>query len=435
MGNLKFNYLIQPYKKLTVSKFFALLTLLFSLSFNSFSQEVDIAKGKSLFNANCAACHKLNKNLIGPALAGVSAKYEKEWLYTWIKNSNAMIKSGDERAVAIWEEWNKAAMNAFPQLSNMDIDNILAYTDYKPEPVVTTTAAATTIDQGQVSGFASTDLILVVLIIILIVLVTMLFLVNKTLKSISLKSGVKYPESKPLFKVPLWKLFIRNQFLVFCSVVVFLLSSAYFAYGWLMQIGVDQGYMPVQPIHYSHKIHSGANQIECQYCHSSVRKSKHSGIPSLNVCMNCHQNIAEYNGEEDLEKGYTKDFYTNEIKKLYKAVGWDEESRTYTGDTEPVKWVRIHNLPDFVYFNHSQHVNVGGIDCKECHGPIEEMEIVYQHSSLTMGWCINCHRESEVNVKNNEYYTKIHEELSKKYGVEKLTVAQMGGLECGKCHY
>ena len=435
MGTLKFNYLIQPYKKLTVSKFFALLTLLFSLSFNSFSQEVDIAKGKSLFNANCAACHKLNKNLIGPALAGVSAKYEKEWLYTWIKNSNAMIKSGDERAVAIWEEWNKAAMNAFPQLSNMDIDNILAYTDYKPEPVVTTTAAATTIDQGQVSGFASTDLILVVLIIILIVLVTMLFLVNKTLKSISLKSGVKYPESKPLFKIPIWKLFIRNQFLVFCSVVVFLLSSAYFAYGWLMQIGVDQGYMPVQPIHYSHKIHSGANQIECQYCHSSVRKSKHSGIPSLNVCMNCHQNIAEYNGEEDLEKGYTKDFYTNEIKKLYKAVGWDEESRTYTGDTEPVKWVRIHNLPDFVYFNHSQHVNVGGIDCKECHGPIEEMEIVYQHSSLTMGWCINCHRESEVNVKNNEYYTKIHEELSKKYGVEKLTVAQMGGLECGKCHY
>jgi mono/diheme cytochrome c family protein len=427
--------LSQSYKKLTVSKFFALLTLLFSLSFNSFSQEVDIAKGKSLFNANCAACHKLNKNLIGPALAGVSAKYEKEWLYTWIKNSNAMIKSGDERAVAIWEEWNKAAMNAFPQLSNMDIDNILAYTDYKPEPVVAATAAATTVDQSQVSGFASTDLILVVLIILLIVLVAMLFLVNKTLKSISLKSGVKYPESKPLFKVPIWKLFIRNQFLIFCSVVVFLLSSAYFAYGWLMQIGVDQGYMPVQPIHYSHKIHSGANQIECQYCHSSVRKSKHSGIPSLNVCMNCHQNIAEYNGEEDLEKGYTKDFYTNEIKKLYKAVGWDEESRTYTGDTEPVKWVRIHNLPDFVYFNHSQHVNVGGIDCKECHGPIEEMEIVYQHSSLTMGWCINCHRESEVNVKNNEYYTKIHEELSKKYGVEKLTVAQMGGLECGKCHY
>lgn len=174
--------LSQSYKKLTVSKFFALLTLIFSLSFNSFSQEVDIAKGKSLFNANCAACHKLNKNLIGPALAGVSAKYEKEWLYTWIKNSNAMIKSGDERAVAIWEEWNKAAMNAFPQLSNMDIDNILAYTDYKPEPVVAATAAATTVDQSQVSGILINDLIFIGLITILIILLTVIFILRSVLK-------------------------------------------------------------------------------------------------------------------------------------------------------------------------------------------------------------------------------------------------------------
>ena len=389
LETIKNKHLNLSFKKLSVSKFLALLFLVFSFSFNAYSQDVDIAKGKSLFNANCAACHKLNKNLIGPALAGVSAKYEKEWLYSWIKNSSAMIKAGDERAVAIWEEYNKAAMNAFPQLSDMDIDNILAYTDYKPEPVaaVVTTAAAS---QSSDGGSVSTDVILIVLVIILLVLVTMLFMVNKTLKAIAKKNGIEFEEPKPLFKVPVWKLFIKNQFLVFCSVVFFLLSSAYFAYGWMMQIGIDQGYMPVQPIHYSHKIHSGDNQIDCQYCHSSARKSKHSGIPSLNVCMNCHENIAEYNGEEDLEKGYTKDFYTNEIKKLYKAVGWDEESRTYTGDTEPVKWVRIHNLPDFVYFNHSQHVNVAGIDCKECHGPIEEMEIVYQHSSLTMGWCINC---------------------------------------------
>jgi|TARA_B100000470_G_C19785294_1_gene389572 hypothetical protein len=203
----------------------------------------------------------------------------------------------------------------------------------------------------------------------------------------------------------------------------------------MLQIGVDQGYMPIQPIHYSHKIHAGDNQIECQYCHSSAKKSKHSGIPSLNVCMNCHENIAEYNGEEDLEKGYTRDFYTNEIKKLYKAVGWDENSQSYTEDTEPVKWVRIHNLPDFVYFSHAQHVTVAGVDCQKCHGPVEEMEVLYQHSPLTMGWCLNCHKETNIKVKDNEYYTKIHEELSKKYGVEELTVAQMGGLECGKCHY
>ena len=418
-----------------VKSFFALFFLLFFFSFSSHSQDVDIAKGKSLFNANCAACHKLNKNLVGPKLAGVTEKYEKEWLYTWIKNSSAMIKSGDERAVAVWEEWNKLAMNAFPQLSNEDIDNILAYTDYKPEPVVSTTVADSGLAQSQSSGSISQDLILVVLIVVLMVLITMLYLVNKTLREIAFRNGVVTEEKDKKPSKPIWILFIRNQFLVFCSVVFFLLSSAYFAYGWLMQVGIDQGYMPIQPIHYSHKIHSGDNQIDCQYCHSSARVSKHSGIPSLNVCMNCHENIAEYDGEEDLEKGYTKDFYTNEIKKLYKAVGWDENKRIYTGDVEPVKWVRIHNLPDFVYFNHSQHVNVAGVECQTCHGPVEEMEIAYQHSSLTMGWCINCHRETNVNVKDNEYYTKIHEELSKKYGVEELTIAQMGGLECGKCHY
>ena len=417
-----------------VRSYFTLFFSLLFFSFYSHSQDVDISKGKSLFNSNCAACHKLNKNLVGPKLAGVSAKYEKEWLYSWIKNSSAMIKSGDERAVAIYEEWNKVAMNAFPQLSNEDIDNILAYTDYVPEPVVTAVADAGAV-QLQSESSISTDIILAVMIVILLVLISMLYLVNKTLKAIALNNGIVIEKKAKKPSKPIWILFIQNQFLVFCSVVFFLLSSAYFAYGWLMQVGIDQGYMPIQPIHYSHKIHSGANQIDCQYCHSSARVSKHSGIPSLNVCMNCHQNIAEYNGEEDLELGYTKEFYTNEIKKLYKAVGWDEERRIYTGDTEPVKWVRIHNLPDHVYFNHSQHVNVAGIECQECHGPVEEMEIAYQYSPLTMGWCINCHRESDVKVKDNDYYTKIHEELSKKYGVEKLTVAQMGGLECGKCHY
>jgi mono/diheme cytochrome c family protein len=420
-----FKSLVSP---LALNSFFVLL-----ISLNISAQDVDIAKGKSLYNANCASCHKLNKKLIGPALKGVSAKYEKEWLYAWIKNSAAMIKAGDEQAIAIYEEYNKVAMNAFPQLSNEDIDNILAYTDYVPEPVATSTAVSGAQSSTGEPSLAN-DIILGLLIVVLLVLVTMLYLVTKTLTSIAEKNGIKIdqPKSEPF---SIWKAFIKNQFLIFTSVVLLLLSSAYFAYGYMMQIGVDQGYMPVQPIHYSHKIHSGANQIECQYCHSSARVSKHSGIPSLNVCMNCHENIAEYNGEEDLEKGYTKEFYTNEIKKLYKAVGWNEETQSYTGDTEPVKWVRIHNLPDFVYFNHAQHVSVAGVDCNKCHGPVEEMEILYQYSSLTMGWCIDCHRDSNVKVKDNEYYTKIHEELSKKYGVEELTIAQMGGLECGKCHY
>jgi mono/diheme cytochrome c family protein len=428
-----YNFFLRETK---LARFNSLLIFLFVflLRLTTYSQEVDIQAGKKLFNSNCAACHKLKKKAVGPALKGVSAKYERDWLYKWIKNSAAMIKEGDPQAIAIWEEYNKVAMNAFPLLSNSDIDNILAYTDYTPPAPVSTPAAQVPVTSSSNSN-TNNDLILAALILVFIMLVVMLFLVQKTLKRIAIASGVDITPSVKEKRPPLWHVIAKNQFLIFVLVIGFLLSSAYFVYGYLMQIGIDQGYMPVQPIHYSHKIHSGANQIECKYCHSSARVSKHSGIPSLNICMNCHKNIAEYAGEEDLENGYTKEFYTKEIKKLYDAVGWDEENQAYTGNTKPVKWVRIHNLPDFVYFNHAQHVQVGGVECKTCHGPVEEMEVMYQHSSLTMGWCINCHRESNVKLKDNEYYTKIHEELSKKYGVEQLTVAQMGGLECGKCHY
>jgi len=407
-----------------------LVTLLFPCL--GTSQEADIQAGKALFNTNCAACHQLNRKAVGPALRGVTEKYDKEWLYSWIKNGTQMIKDGDPQAVAIWEEYNRAVMTNYPQFSNEQIDNILAYTDYTPPPpAVTVAASAQTVSQGS---DISVNVILAVAIVIFTILIVMLFLVQRTLIKIANASGVKIEaESKRKLK-PLWKTVVENQFIMFLLVIGFLLSSAYFTYGYLMQIGIDQGYAPIQPIHYSHKIHAGANQIECKYCHSSARVSKHSGIPSLNVCMNCHEYIGEYNGEEDLENGYTKDFYTNEIKKLYSAVGWDEENQVYTGNTQPVKWIRIHNLPDFVYFNHAQHAQVAQIECQTCHGPVEEMEIMYQYSPLTMGWCIDCHRESNVD-KDNEYYQKVHEELSKKYGVEQLTVAQLGGIECAKCHY
>ena len=406
-----------------------LVTLLFP--YLGTSQEADIQAGKALFNTNCAACHQLNRKAVGPALRGVTEKYDKEWLYSWIKNGTQMIKDGDPQAVAIWEEYNRAVMTNYPQFSNEQIDNILAYTNFTPPAPAPAVANAQTVSQGS---DISVNIILAVAIVIFTILIVMLFLVQRTLIKIANASGVKI-EVEPKRKIkPLWKTIVENQFIMFLLVIGFLLSSAYFTYGYLMQIGIDQGYAPIQPIHYSHKIHAGANQIECKYCHSSARVSKHSGIPSLNVCMNCHEYIGEYNGEEDLENGYTKDFYTNEIKKLYSAVGWDEENQVYTGNTQPVKWIRIHNLPDFVYFNHAQHAQVAQIECQTCHGPVEEMEIMYQYSPLTMGWCIDCHRESNVD-KDNEYYQKVHEELSKKYGVEQLTVAQLGGIECAKCHY
>ena len=414
---------------LLIKRIFLVALLLPSISI---SQEEDIQAGKSLFNANCAACHKLNKKAVGPALSGVTEKYDKEWLYSWIRNGTQMIKDGDPQAVAIWEEYNRAVMTNYPQFSDEQIDNILAYTNFTPPPPTNTTAV--TAESSSPGSSISLNIILAVTILIFTILIVMLFLVQRTLIKIANASGVKIGTDTKRNITPLWQTIVKNQFLIFILVVGFLLSSAYFTYGYLMQVGIDQGYAPIQPIHYSHKIHAGANQIECKYCHSSARVSKHSGIPSLNVCMNCHEYIAEYNGEEDLENGYTRDFYTNEIKKLYSAVGWDEENQVYTGNTKPVKWVRIHNLPDFVYFNHAQHAQVAKIECQTCHGPVEEMEIMYQYSPLTMGWCIDCHRESNVD-KDNEYYQKVHEELSKKYGVEKLTVAQLGGIECAKCHY
>ena len=424
------------YRNLTIRNL--LLGFIFFTTFSTsiYAQDGDPVAGKALFNTNCASCHKLDKKLTGPALRNVEARLvedeglDREWLYAWIKNSPAMIKSGDAYANKIYEEYNKTAMTAFPQLSNEEIDNILAYTAEEKVTVAVGGDQGTQI-QGRDDSGVSKELILGALAVLFGLLALGLVIVNRTLRRFATANGVEVPVKEK--RLSLWQAFIKNQFLLLVTAIFLLLSSGYFAYGYFMQVGVDQGYQPVQPIHFSHKIHAGDNKIDCKYCHSSARVSKTSGIPSLNVCMNCHKSIYEYAGETSPE--YSKDFYDGEIKKLYEAVGWDDAEQKYTGETKPVEWVRIHNLPDFAYFNHSQHVTVGGVECQTCHGPIEEMEIVEQFAPLTMGWCINCHRETNVQTKGNEYYTKIHEQLSKKYGVEKLTVAMQGGLECGKCHY
>ncbi|HET8737921.1 MAG TPA: c-type cytochrome [Pricia sp.] len=404
--------------------------------------EGDPVNGKALFNQNCAACHALNRKMTGPELANVATRLTEEegldceWIYSWIKNSQGMIASGDAYANEIFNEYNQTTMTAFPTLSNQDINDILAYTAAPPKKAKEAPEAAVPgATAGGGSGI-SNEIILGALALVFGLLVVMLFLVNKTLKRIAVANGIVIEKEAAEKRTPIWKAFAQNQFLVLVSVIFLLLGGAYLAYGWMMQIGVDQGYAPIQPIHFSHRIHAGGNKIECKYCHSSARVSKHSGIPSLNVCMNCHKSIYQVS-EETLEEGkreYGVD-YNKEIQKLYAAVGWDEENQKYTGDTQPVEWIRIHNLPNFAYFNHSQHHIVGGIQCQECHGPVQEMEVMYQYSPLTMGWCINCHRETNVKIAGNPYYEKIHEELSQKYGVEELTVAQMGGIECGKCHY
>ena len=435
-----------------VRKLYFCLALMLTFSLTSFAQEAapaadaaaaaptattggDPVVGKELFNANCAACHKLDAKATGPALRGIAAKYEMSWIYKWVHNSSDLIKSGDAAAVKVFEENNKAVMTAFPQLSEADIDNIIAYTSTPKEEAPAATAAAVPGTEGaapQAEGGITNTIILGALALVMAMLVVMLFLVNNVLRKVAKANNIEVAPKQPT--TPIWKAFVKNQFLVLVTAIFLLLSGAYLVYGFLMQVGVDQEYSPIQPIHYSHRIHAGDNEINCKYCHSAARVSKNAGIPSLNVCMNCHKNIAEV-AETTATPEYSKAFYDEQIQKLYTAVGWDKTTQSYTGKTQPVKWVRIHNLPDFVYFNHSQHVTVAGVECQTCHGPVQEYEIQKQFAPLTMGWCIDCHRKTDVKMEGNEYYTKIHEQLSKKYGVDKLTAAQMGGLECGKCHY
>ncbi len=432
-------------------KLYLSLALMLSLSLTSYAQDAapvaapvaataapavtqggDPVKGKEIFNTNCAACHKLDAKATGPALRGVGAKYDKAWLYKWVKNSADLIKSGDADAVKVFEANNKIPMTPFPQLSDGDIDNIIAYTMEEkaaaPAPVAGEKLPGADANEGGISN----DVILGALSLVMAILIVMLFLVNNVLRKVAAANGINVAPKEPTLSI--WKAFAKNQFLVLLASIFLLLASGYFVYGYLMQVGVDQDYEPIQPIHYSHRIHAGSNGINCNYCHSAARVGKTAGIPSLNVCMNCHKNISEVS-DTTATAEYSKDFYDKEIAKLYTAVGWDKDNQKYTGKTQPVKWVRIHNLQSFVYFNHSQHVTVGGIECQTCHGPVQTYEIQKQFAPLTMKWCVDCHRKTEVKMEGNDYYTKIHEQLSKKYGVDKLTAAQMGGLECGKCHY
>lgn len=386
------------------------LTLFLLFSFQLTAQEIDsltVVKGKKIFNANCASCHKLEGTLIGPELGDIVEKRTNEWLKLWIKDNAALRASGDKDAIAIYNEYNGSPMTAFPQLSDEDIDAILLYTQHADMLKVKSAGGEVT---EVAEEPASTAWMSYVVLIALLILV-------------------------------LWVYFrSSNEFLKLVTTIMLLIGTAYFGYKGLMDIGVDEGYQPIQPIAFSHKIHAGDNKIDCQYCHSSAKHSKTSGIPSVNVCMNCHKSIQEVAEDTKIVvDGVTlgKAELDAEINKIYEAVGFDKDRLAYIEGYEqkPIKWVRVHNLPDFAYFNHSQHVTVGGLDCQQCHGPVEEMDEMYQFSPLTMGWCIECHKETEVDLKGNEYYAKIHEELSKKYGVEKVTVAQMGGKECGKCHY
>ena len=379
----------------------------------------DVKAGEKLFKQNCTACHMItDARLVGPGLKGVTDKYEREWLIKWIRNSQAFIKSGDERAIKVWEEYNKVAMASY-DFSDQEFSDLLAYLANPPvdEKAVAVASGEVLADEGM-----STSTIFMIIALVLAILVFLLVSLKNSLKSALGKETETIAETL----TGQYRLFISNNINVAFIGLVFVIVILKFTYDGLMGVGVTTNYAPAQPIAFSHKVHAGMNGVDCNYCHTSARKSKHSGIPSANVCMNCHTYI-----NEGAISG------TSEIQKIYDAVGFDPQTRTYIKGYEqkPIEWVRIHNLPDHAYFNHSQHVVAGGLECQECHGPVEEMDVLYQYSPLTMDWCIECHRETEVKMEGNDYYTHLHEQLKEKYKGEKITVDKIGGLECAKCHY
>ena len=406
--------------KLLIGKVLTLFVLLLTTSVNVlFAQSVEIGEG--LFSSNCASCHYLgdeDKKLIGPGLGGhINEKYTNEWLYSWIKNSSELIASGDEQAIEVYEKYNKSQMTAFPQFSNEDIDNILAYIEQGPKEVVVDAGSVIVGENNDSISYESKMLMLAAFAIILLSLFV-LIRVKNVLKD------AKGDEKRSLLSGAFF--WVKSNPIVIVFFVIFmLLFGGKVVWDGLSTVGVQQGYKPEQPIAFSHKIHAGENGVDCNYCHSGARHSKSAGVPSANVCMNCHTYI-----NSGTETG------TTEIAKIYDAIGFDVETRTYIENYEqkPIQWVRIHNLPDLAYYNHSQHVNVAGLECQTCHGPVEEMEVVEQYSPLTMGWCINCHRETKVDT-DNPYYHDLNENWVEKYHGEDITAEKIGGLECGKCHY
>lgn len=381
------------------------------------TDEAIIKNGESLFKDwGCNTCHAVDRKVVGPALAGVYDRRTLPWIYEFVRNSSKVIASGDAQAVAVYNEFNQLQMPNH-DLEDNDILAIMAYVkNTEDNPVV--------IDQPDPNGggevvaqegaipseYVNVIIIglIVVLLLILLVLAIMIRFMQRYLRDKKELSEDDLEIVEEKFDL---MAFIKSPTVIGIVTFLVIALAAKNVIDGLYMVGVQQNYQPEQPIAFSHKIHAGDYEIDCQYCHTGVEIAKSANIPSVNICMNCHSSI-----KTD----------SKEIQKLYAA----QESG------KPIEWVRVHNLPDLAYFNHSQHVNVGQIECQTCHGEIQEMEVVKQFAPLTMGWCIDCHRNTELNTEGNGYYDKLVEMHNKVNGEKnKMKVEDIGGLECSKCHY
>lgn len=404
------------------------------------------ATGEKLFKGNCGSCHKPDAKLTGPALKGAKAKWEgKGDIYAWVKNSQAYLKTGNDLAVKIWEEYKPTVMTPVA-LSNEEIDAVFYYVDNYAPPVAQVAATPEATGAND-AGNNNTVIWLIVMALLFLVVGLSLAGVKRSLgNAVREADGLEAEPDLPRIKrFGKW----AGQHKVFMSFAGLFVFVWLVMMGWdaLWVIGVYGGdevphYKPEQPILFNHTLHAGKADkgnlaINCQYCHSSAEKSKHAGIPSTNVCMNCHKAVNVGRTEAG----------TKEIQKIYAHAGWDPEKGAYTGKEDPVRWVKVHNLPDHAFFSHATHVAVGKLECQECHGPIDtEMDVAEQWAPLTMGWCLQCHNEKEVKMAGNGYYDEVmarlnedeklgHRELKNYLEDGKITVRELGGFECSKCHY
>lgn len=430
------------------------LLILLQLSFtvNSFAQS-----GADLFNANCASCHKPDADYTGPALKGAKGRWQKAYgdtmmIYNWVKNPKGVIDGGGY-AAELFNKWKNAGVMTAQPLNDAQIFLVLQYVEsYTPPPPSVVSAD----EAGSAQEEGGAWLWWIIVGTVFLIIATAVGTVRKQLVNANReKEGLEpLPERTYAQTWGAWAW--RNKVLAGFIAFFFLMGGMVDGTYMLMDIGVYENYKPEQPIKFSHKIHAGDNKINCVYCHNSAEKGRHAGIPSTNVCMNCHKAIT---------KGTQTD--TLEISKIYRAIGFNSKANAYTGKPgDPLKWIKVHNLPDHVYFNHSQHVVVGGLECRQCHGDMEKEDVarimphdtlnkinkqIYgaefhvNRATLTMGWCIECHDQAVskgYNDDKNGYYVELKKRLRKNKKLfkqhledDKVTVQELGGWECAKCHY
>ncbi len=413
-------------------KLLALVVFIFTaFSFNAANAQ----DGKALFNARCAGCHNVFQKVTGPALMGLEDRGpwgDRKNLVEWIHNPTGFAAK-NAYAKDLIAQFNPIVMSANPDLSEKDIDAIVTYINDEvaksketPKPV-----------EGAQPADSKNWLIFGIISIIMAVIALILMQVNSNLKKLSDDAeGIIRPDPVPFYK---------NKVYISLFAIVLFVIGGYGVTKGAIGLGRQKNYEPRQPIFYSHKVHAGINQISCLYCHGNAWESKLAAVPSVNVCMNCHKTIQEYKkGPELVDAEGNKINGTAEIQKLYQYAGFDPNNASAwdASKAKPIEWIKIHNLPDHVYFNHSQHIRAGKVQCQTCHGPITEMDEVKQFSELSMGWCINCHRETKVDfnkdsTSGNKFYSiyeKFHNDI-KNHKMDSVTVKDIGGLECQKCHY